>query len=107
MVENVIQIKSGIKINVGASVYVKKVIFGILLHAVAKMRNLASVIDNSVIKCDEIIDAVERKPVTTNFNEKNVICKTKNFCILLAILLISIALLIAASIYCYLIKYKA
>ena len=44
MVENVIQIKSGIRINVDMSVkniiYVKKIIFGILLHAVAKMVNI-------------------------------------------------------------------
>ena len=41
MVENVIQIKSGITINVGASVksmiYVKKIVFGILLHVVTKI----------------------------------------------------------------------
>ena len=41
MEENVIQIKSGITINVDASskniVYVKKIAFGILLHVVAKM----------------------------------------------------------------------
>ena len=36
---------------------------------------------------------------------KNIICET--FYILLAFLLIRIALLIAVSIYCYLIKYKA
>ena len=44
MVENVIQIKSGITINVDMSVknitYVKKIIFGILQHAVAKMVNI-------------------------------------------------------------------
>ena len=44
MKENVIQIKSGITINVDASVinitYVKKNIFGILLHVVAKMQNI-------------------------------------------------------------------
>ena len=34
-------------------------------------------------------------------------CKTKHFHILLAILLISIALMKAISIYCYLIKYEA
>ena len=41
MVENVIQIKSGIMINVDVSVkdiiYVKKIIFGILLHVIAKL----------------------------------------------------------------------
>ena len=39
--ENLIQIKSGIMINVDVSInkhiYVKKIIFGILLHVVAKM----------------------------------------------------------------------
>ena len=41
----------------------------------------------------EIIEE-ETKTVTTNFNEKNVICKTKNFYILLACLLITIAFFI-------------
>ena len=44
MEENVIQIKSGITINVTESakdiIYMKKVIFGILLHVVAKMKNI-------------------------------------------------------------------
>ena len=69
--------------------------------------------DDSVITCDKIID-VEAKPyneetktIPTNFNEKQTTCKTQNFCILLAFLLITIALLIAVSIYCYLIKYQA
>ena len=49
-------------------IYVKKIIFEILLHVVAK-----SVIDNSVITCDKIIDE-ETKTVTAIFNEKNAIC---------------------------------
>ena len=43
MKENVIKITSGITINVDASgknIYVKKVIFGILLHVVATMVNI-------------------------------------------------------------------
>ena len=70
------------------------------------------IIDNSVITCDKIVDALaksydkETKTFTTNFNEINGICKTKKFYILLIFLLITIALLIAGSIYCYLIKYK-
>ena len=44
MLENVIQIKSGITINGNVSVknitYVKKIIFEILLHVVAKMVNI-------------------------------------------------------------------
>ena len=67
---------------------------------------LASIIDDSVITCDEVIEE-ETKTVRTNFIERNAICKTKNFCTLLSSLLITIALLIAVSIYCYLIKYKA
>ena len=58
---------------------------------------LASIIDDSVITCDKIIDE-ETKTVTTNFNEKNAICKTKNFSISLTFLLIRIALLIVYSI---------
>ena len=44
MKENVIQISGGIVINVDVGVkniiYVKKIISGILLHAVAKMENI-------------------------------------------------------------------
>ena len=66
-----------------------------------------------MITGDEIIDAEaksynkETKTVTTNFNEKNATCETKHFYNLLAFLLITIALLIAVSIYCYLIKYRS
>ena len=63
---------------------------------------------DSVITCDETIEAKlydeETKTIRTNFNEKKV---TQNFYILLAFTLITIALLIAFSIYCYLIKYRA
>ena len=44
MEENVIQINGGITINIDVSVkniiYVKKIIFGILLQVVAKMQNI-------------------------------------------------------------------
>ena len=44
MEENIIQINGGITINVNVSVkkvaYVKKIIFGTLLHVVAKMENI-------------------------------------------------------------------
>ena len=46
------------------------------------------------------------KTATTNINEKKVICKRKRFYVLLAFLLITNALLITVSIYCYLRKYK-
>ena len=74
-------------------------------------RYLASIIDNSVIRCDEIIGAEaelyneETKTVITNFNEKKANRKTQNVYILLPLLLITIALLKAVSINCYLIKY--
>ena len=48
MEEDVIQIKRGIMINVDMSVkniiYMKKIIFGILLHVVAKMQNMLQVL---------------------------------------------------------------
>ena len=50
-----------------------------------------------MITCDEIINTT--KTIPTNFNEK--------LYILLALLLITIALLIAVSIYCYLVQYQA
>ena len=75
--------------------------------------------DDSAIICDKVIDAEaeaklnnkaktneeETKNILTNFNEKKATCKTQNLCILLVFLLITIALLIPVSIYCYLIKY--
>ena len=58
--------------------------------------------DDSAIMCDEIIESYKEE---TNFNEKKATCNTQNFYILLSFLLITIALLIAVSICCYLIKY--
>ena len=62
---------------------------------------LASIIDNSVITCEEVRDAEakpygeETKATAANFNEKIAICKTKKLYILLASLLITIPLLLA------------
>ena len=58
---------------------------------------------DSTIMYNEIIDVYDE----TQFNEKKANCKTQNVYILLTILLITTALLIAISIYCYLIKYQA
>ena len=73
--KNVIQINSGTSINVDVSiknvVYVKKIILGILVHVVVKMENI---MHDSVIMCDEIIDAEETKTIP-----KNITCKTKIF----------------------------
>ena len=111
----VIQVKIGIMINVDASakniIYLKKMIFGILLHVAAKIVNIyntvyISIIENSVITCDEVIEA-EGKTIAKKFIEKNISCKTQKFLYFTCFLLISIALLIAVSIYCYMIKYQA
>ena len=68
---------------------------------------LASIMNGSAITCDEIIESYneETKTIPANLNKKKATSKTQNFYILLAFLLITIALLIAVSIYCYLIKY--
>ena len=76
---------------------------------------LASIMDHAAIICDEVINADaklsprdddETKTIPTNFNENKAICKTQNFYILLSVFLITIALLTAVSIYCYLIKHQ-
>ena len=73
--------------------------------------------DDSVITCDGAIEPCDEdtegksndgtKTIPTNFNEKNITCKAQNLQILLVCLLMTIALLIAVRIYCYLIKYQA
>ena len=59
--------------------------------------------DNLPIVCNEVIKSYEKE---TNFNEKKATCKRQNFYILLVFWLITIALLIGVSIYCYLIKHQ-
>ena len=74
MVESVIQIKSQITINVNVSVKIKKYCLCedyIWNPATCNCENgkyLASIIDDPVITCDEIIE--ETKAAPTNFNEK-------------------------------------
>ena len=70
---------------------------------------LASIMDDSAIMCDHVIEAYdeETKTIPTNFNEKKATCKIQSFYVSVVFLLITIALLIAVSIYCYLIKYWA
>ena len=73
MIKNVIQINGEILINVNASVKTscmwKKMIFGILLHAVAKMKkDSTSIMDDSVITCDQITESYYEE---LNFNESN------------------------------------
>ena len=70
---------------------------------------LASIMNDSMITCDEIIESYEKetKNIPTDFNERKVACKTKHFYILHPFLLVTIAFLIAVSTYYYLIKYQA
>ena len=79
--------------------HVKNIMFGILLHVA---------MDDLAITCDEVIDSddEEIKNIPTNFNEKAT-SKTHNICILPAFLLVTIALLITITMYCYLVKCKA
>ena len=65
--------------------------------------------DVLVITCDEVTESYDEeiKTIWKNFPETKVTCKTQDFNILLAFLLIAIALLISVGIYCYLIKYRA
>ena len=72
--------------------------------------------DGSASICDEVIDVdaklspkdddEEIKTIPLNFNEKKVTCKTQNIYILFAFLSITIVLLRAVSIYCYLREYQ-
>ena len=63
--------------------------------------------DDSAITCDEIIESYdeETKSILTNFNERKATSKTQSLYILLALLLITIALLITVSVYCFMITY--
>ena len=96
-----IVINGGITINVNVSgrniMYLKKIMFGILIHVMGD----SAIMDDEVVQsCNE-----EAKTILTDFNLKKAACKTQNFYILLAFLLITPALLIVVSIYRYLIKY--
>lgn len=84
-------------------------------HATCSCQNgryRKSVNDDSLIGCDEIMEmrkskmtkAAPAESILTNFNEEKVIFKTKNFYILLAILLTAMKLSIAISIYCSIVE---
>ena len=81
MVANVTGMKSGILANVNMNVKTikraKNIRVGILLHVFVRKVSLGSIIDDAVIRCDEIINTVgDVSPtatgiVSTNFcNEK-------------------------------------
>ena len=84
MVENVIQIKSRITRKVKKyHVCEKDYIWNPATCSCKNGEYLASIIDNSVITCDEIIE--ETKTIPTNFKyKKKIICETKSIYILLA-----------------------
>ena len=111
MKENVIQINGGCECK-KCHVCEKNYFCNPTACSCENRKYLACIMDNSVIICDEVIDAdteaklnneaksnnKETKTIPTNFNENRAICKTQNFYLLLAFLLITIALLIAVSI---------
>ena len=65
--------------------------------------------DDSAITCDEVIESYDEKikNIATNFNEKKATYKTQSLFILFAFFFITVALLTAVGIYCYLIKYRS
>ena len=99
MVENEFLVKSGIMITVNVSAknlkYVKKTyIWNPSAYSCKNGKYLASIIDDSVITCDEVIDVKGRKTIP-----KNIICERKRLFILIAFLLTTIKLLTGFSIY--------
>ena len=68
-------------------------------------KHLASIMDDSAITCDEITESFDEE--TETVPTKKAASKTQNYCVLLTFLLITIALLIAVSTYCYLIKHRS
>ena len=127
MGKNVVQINGGIMINVYVSVkivmYVKKIVLNPGTCNCENKKYLVSIMDDSVTICDEFIDEdagveaksndeaksnnakLSPKDSKTNFNQNKATWKKQKFYVSLAFLLSTIALLIAVSIYCYLIQY--
>ena len=90
MEQNVSQIIAGITINVDVSVKKHNVceedyVCNPVTCNCEKTKYLASIVDDSMIICDEVIKSYneEIKTIPTNFNEKKVICNTQSFYILL------------------------
>ena len=107
--QDVIQINGGITINVNVSVKKRHVCEKDYVRNPATCnwkngKSLASTIDDAAIVCYEVIESYEEDAEVksydeTSFNQNKATCKTQNFCILLAFLSITIALLIVVSIY--------
>ena len=87
----------------GKNVMYMKKMFGILLHVIVKMENLQQVLWMIQQLCVMKLQSHTRKKQTLI---KRATCKMQNIFILLSFFLITIALLIAFSIYCYLVKYR-
>ena len=108
MVENLIQINGKIMINISLRVklkiktwYEKDHILNTTTYSCEKGKYLASITNNSVITCDGILE--QTKMIATNFNERKITCKTKNFtCFFINCHYIIDTL----TIFFYLIKYK-
>ena len=95
MEKNVIQINCGIMINVNVSIRNKCLKKNPPTCCCKNRKSLASIMDDSAIICDEVIDAdadtqaklqdeaksngEETKIVRANFNEKNITYKTQIF----------------------------
>ena len=90
MEENATQINGGMTINVKVSV--RNVMFYVLntdIHSCKNGKHLASIMDDSAIICDEVIESYnedaeaksldETKAIPTNLNEKKATSKTQKF----------------------------
>ena len=71
--EDVIQVDGGITINVNMSIKNVMYVNNPATCSLKMKKKLTSIIDDSVITCDEIIDAKETKNL-----QKNIVCKTKS-----------------------------
>ena len=81
MEQNVIQISGGITINADVRVKNIKYVWNPATRNYESGKYLASIMDDSVITCNEVMKSydMEVKTIPTNFNEKNITCKTQSF----------------------------
>ena len=66
-------------------IYVKKIFWNPATCNCENGKYLASIMDDSVIICDEVIKSYDEeiKTIPTYFNKKNIKCKTQNVYVLL------------------------
>ena len=82
-----------VNVSVKTAMYLKKdYVWNPSLCNCGNGKYLASIIDDSTITCDQIIQSYkkERKLFQQILMKKNITCKTQNFCIFLALLLVMI-----------------